>query len=222
MLKYGSVSVRHERRTWVIAVSQSCWSLTAVLYYVRQSTHSKYRYVSVQNNVFHYNHYLSAVKYLSMTGFCHTIILQRSCESILSSSACCFFHSSLNKQPHIKHSPNCCPQLKSRSSPARSAGTSPQGSTMESSPAKAARWGSKYKRGRTLATKFNVQSSFLPCLMLWCVHSPGAGLLPPQSAEQRHVLVFPPEELPDRPDQPQPLPALPLAKVSCSGHEQRW
>lgn len=67
-----------------------------------------------------------------------------------------------------------------------------------------------------------VPPSIRPRLTLWRVLSPGAGLLPPQPAEQRHVLVFPPEELPDWPDQPQSMPALPLAKVSGSGHEQRW
>lgn len=47
------------------------------------------------------------------------------------------------------------------------------------------------------------------------------GFLPAQPAEQCHVLVFPPEELPDRPNEPQPLPALPPTEVSGFGHEQR-
>lgn len=49
-----------------------------------------------------------------------------------------------------------------------------------------------------------------------------AGFLPPQSAEQCHVLVFSTEELPDWPHQPQPLPALPSAEVSGTRHEPRW
>lgn len=44
-------------------------------------------------------------------------------------------------------------QLRSRSSPVRSVGTSPQESTMESSPAKAARWGGKNIKSLQRLTK---------------------------------------------------------------------
>ena len=49
------------------------------------------------------------------------------------------------------------------------------------------------------------------------------GVLPPQPAEQCHVLVFPPEELSYWPNQPQPLPTLQTAEVSGVRHEPgRW
>lgn len=44
------------------------------------------------------------------------------------------------------------------------------------------------------------------------------GLLQAQSAEQRHLLMSSPEELRDRPDEPQPLPALSSAEMLGCGH----
>lgn len=49
-----------------------------------------------------------------------------------------------------------------------------------------------------------------------------AGLLQEESAEQCSLLLPPSEELPDRPHQPQPLPALPAAEVLGGGHVARW
>lgn len=51
---------------------------------------------------------------------------------------------------------------------------------------------------------------------------PLLGVLPSQPAKQRHVLVLAPEELFDRPNEPQPLPALSSAEMSGFGHEPRW
>lgn len=49
-----------------------------------------------------------------------------------------------------------------------------------------------------------------------------AGLLQEESAEQCSLLLPPSEELPDRPHQPQPLPALPAAEVPGGGHVTGW
>lgn len=48
--------------------------------------------------------------------------------------------------------------------------------------------------------------------------SPVLGLLQEESTEQCGLLMPPSEELPDRPHQPQSLPALPAAEMSGSGH----
>lgn len=59
-------------------------------------------------------------------------------------------------------------------------------------------------------------------LVFFLPHPRRAGLLQEESAEQCSLLLPPSEELPDRPHQPQPLPALPAAEVLGGGHVTRW
>lgn len=113
-----------------------------------------------------------------------------------------------------------CLQPKSKLYHAKFAGTNHQVSTMESSHVRDARYvivnSNSSVLDISLCFKDTGKSEFMISVEMQ------TGFLQTESAEQRSLLLPPPEELPHWQDKPQPMPTLPPAEMSRSRNVQRW